>query len=112
KVYLCPTRRGTDTGFSTGEPAPDRPGGLSDYATSTGTTDNPANPSFSDGMIIIGSWTFTDTSNTKVARWGSQTKITDVADGTSNTLMIGEKHVRPMSRWGKNEDRSVFNGAN
>jgi hypothetical protein len=63
-------------------------------------------------MIIIGSWAFSDSSNTKLAKWSSQTKLTDCVDGTSNTLMIGEKHVRPSSQWGKNEDRSVYNGSN
>src|SRR5262249_24112359 len=33
-------------------------------------------------------------------------------DGTSNTFMFGEKHVRPNSLRGKNEDRSVFGGQN
>jgi hypothetical protein len=35
-----------------------------------------------------------------------------IIDGTSNTLMFGEKHVRPNSLRGKNEDRSIFGGQN
>src|SRR5947207_2645706 len=33
-----------------------------------------------------------------------------IRDGTSNTLMIGEKHIRPASLRGKSEDRSIFDG--
>ena len=40
------------------------------------------------------------------------TNIGSITDGTSNTLLIGEKYVRPAMRWGKNEDRSIFGGQN
>src|SRR5262249_27158790 len=35
-----------------------------------------------------------------------------ITDGASNTLMFGEKHIRPNSLRGKNEDRSIFGGQN
>jgi prepilin-type processing-associated H-X9-DG protein len=40
----------------------------------------------------------------------SRSKFATIIDGTSNTLLIGEKHVRPNSFQGKNEDRSIFDG--
>ena len=47
---------------------------------------------------------------TRITSWQSQTTLSTIADGTSNTFMIGEKYVRPDMRWGKNEDRSIYNG--
>ena len=42
--------------------------------------------------------------------WKHPTNFASILDGTSNTLMIGEKYVRPDMRWGRNEDRSIYNG--
>jgi hypothetical protein len=39
-------------------------------------------------------------------------KFASITDGTSNTLLVGEKHIRPGSRNGMNEDRSIFSGSN
>src|SRR5207247_10724600 len=57
---------------------------------------------------------FADTApgGTKVLSFKGFTNLTTIVDGTSNTLLIGEKHIRPNSRNGKNEDRSVYNSAN
>src|SRR5207253_1678688 len=49
---------------------------------------------------------------TVITSWKSQTNLTAITDGTSNTLLIGEKHIRPSSRDGKVEDRSIFSGTN
>ena len=49
---------------------------------------------------------------TILTSWTGQLKFSSITDGTSNTLMFGEKHVRPNSLRGKNEDRSVFGGQN
>jgi hypothetical protein len=38
--------------------------------------------------------------------------LANITDGTSNTLFFGEKHIRPLSYWSKNEDRSIFGGQN
>jgi hypothetical protein len=38
--------------------------------------------------------------------------LANITDGTSNTILFGEKHIRPNSLRGKNEDRSIFGGQN
>jgi prepilin-type N-terminal cleavage/methylation domain-containing protein len=125
KVYFCPSRRNAASmPFSTGETdslgrySGSYPGGLGDYA-SCGGTDN------SDGALMIGNATgvlpdgTVVTNNfdqkpagTRITSWSSQTRIADILDGTSNTLLIGEKFVRRSSQWGKNEDRSIFQSDN
>jgi prepilin-type N-terminal cleavage/methylation domain-containing protein/prepilin-type processing-associated H-X9-DG protein len=131
KTYICPGRRSTDVGFSKGDhpsptaanPTPDsalppRPGGLSDYASCGGSNgDNGAlmiggNPK---GVLADGKtpgpaavdWAHAPL-GIRLTSWKSQTTLATITDGTSNTLLIGEKHIRPNSRDGKNEDRSVF----
>jgi hypothetical protein len=37
-------------------------------------------------------------------------RFADIAVGATNTFLFGEKHIRPNSLRGKNEDRSVFSG--
>ncbi len=44
--------------------------------------------------------------------WRGQVSLPSITDGTSNTLMFGEKHIRPNSLRGKQEDRSIFGGQN
>ncbi|MBN9120279.1 MAG: DUF1559 domain-containing protein [Planctomycetes bacterium] len=90
-------------------------GGLTDYAACFGTG---ANGSNSNGAIIptanMANTTTTDASGNPVlkAGWRGQLNLLGITDGTSNTLMFGEKHIRPNSLRGKNEDRSVFGGQN
>jgi prepilin-type processing-associated H-X9-DG protein len=138
-IYFCPARRGPDVGLSvaTGDTvstqdvpshpqygsATHRPGGLSDYAACNGTTGN----LIGDGAMVIGivkaalkpdGTPWKPVSNlsasppgTKITNWKGRIGLADITDGTSTTLLIGEKHVRPENRWGKNEDRSVYNGS-
>jgi prepilin-type N-terminal cleavage/methylation domain-containing protein len=130
-IYFCPSRRtASSVGYSVNDtslssPAKGlgpRPGGLSDYAACVGNDDANERPR---GPLMIAKFVGTTpsgqsvTSNmdttpigTVVSTWQSQTTLTDITDGTSNTLLIGEKHVRPASRDGMNEDRSVFASSN
>jgi prepilin-type N-terminal cleavage/methylation domain-containing protein/prepilin-type processing-associated H-X9-DG protein len=108
KVLHCPGR--PDFVLSVGDFASPG-GGLSDYAASFGTE---ALYDKSNGAIIPvnGPYGKDARGNTILLSWRGQLDLTSITDGTSNTFMFGEKHVRPKSLRGKNEDRSVFGGQN
>ncbi len=91
---------------------------MSDYA-SCGANDD------ASGVLTIGNATGVDpngnivTANfsssppgTRITKWSGQTTLLDVTDGTSKTVMIGEKFIRKASLNGKNEDRSIFSSMN
>jgi prepilin-type N-terminal cleavage/methylation domain-containing protein/prepilin-type processing-associated H-X9-DG protein len=105
-VYACPSRPAHV--LSVGDFRPDG-AALTDYAASFGTH---AAYTSSVGAIIpnfpdVG----VDGSGNPILRtWRGQLNLLSITDGTSNTTMFGEKHVRPNSLRGKNEDRSVFGG--
>ncbi len=110
KTYLCPSRPApvlSNNDFAT--PG----GGLSDYAPNFGTIPGVNNVTRNDGPIIEASQTFAVSGGfTIVTQWSGRFKITDITDGTSNTLFFGEKHIRPNSLRGMAEDRSIFGGQN
>lgn len=107
-MYHCPSR--PDFVLSTGDFAPGG-GGLTDYAAAFGTAANFTN---SNGAIIPTNppQSFDGSGNPIYTTWRGSLNLLSITDGTSNTLMYGEKHVRPNSLRGKNEDRSVFGGQN
>jgi hypothetical protein len=39
-------------------------------------------------------------------------RLANVTDGTSQTMLIGEKNVRKTIKWGTNEDRNVYGFTN
>jgi prepilin-type N-terminal cleavage/methylation domain-containing protein/prepilin-type processing-associated H-X9-DG protein len=108
KTYHCPSR--PDFVLSTGDFVP-AGGALTDYAACFGPD---ALTEKSTGAIIPTIPQFsTDASGNKiVVNWRGQLTLSSITDGTSNTVMFGEKHVRPDSLRGKNEDRSIFGGQN
>jgi len=112
KTLLCPSRQ--PPVLSTGDFA-NPGGGLSDYAASFGIA---ASGSNSNGAIIptanMAQTTGVDASGVPIVKpgWRSQVDFASILDGTSNTTLIGEKHIRPNSLRGKNEDRSIFGGQN
>jgi prepilin-type N-terminal cleavage/methylation domain-containing protein len=105
-VYRCPGR--PNFVLSTGDFATPG-GGLSDYAACFGTDADGAN---SNGAIIPMRAPAAVFSGTTLLSFSGQLNMLTITDGTSNTLMFGEKHIRPNSLRGKNEDRSVYGGQN
>lgn len=88
-------------------------GGLGDYLPNYGTIPG-VNNANADGPIVWASHTTgTDaTGNTIILSWNGRVKIGGLTDGTSNTAVYGEKHIRPSSLRGRNEDRSIFFSVN
>jgi prepilin-type N-terminal cleavage/methylation domain-containing protein len=110
-VYHCPSRPAFV--LSTGDFTTPG-GGLGDYGACFGSG---ANGSSSNGAIIPdadmnNTATYDASGNPILLSWRAQLTLVGITDGTSNTLMFGEKHVRPNSLRGKNEDRSIFGGQN
>jgi prepilin-type N-terminal cleavage/methylation domain-containing protein/prepilin-type processing-associated H-X9-DG protein len=107
-VYHCPSRPPfvlSKGDFTAGG------GGLSDYAASFGTG---AQFDRSNGAVIPTNppQTTDSVGNPIYTTWRGELTFASVTDGTSQTFLFGEKHVRPNSLRGKNEDRSVFGGQN
>jgi prepilin-type N-terminal cleavage/methylation domain-containing protein/prepilin-type processing-associated H-X9-DG protein len=112
---------GTQGGIN-GEPLP---GSTSDYAAVAGTDPTPAdkydcgcptpgpgpgcrsvlgacyNSDCANGSMILGRWTPDPTNSARILDWSSRTNFASVADGLSNTLLIGEKYV-PLTVFGSN----------
>ena len=126
-TYFCPARRGppqvstqNDDILSPFETSGHVSGTVSDYACSAGY--GPAgvwNWINSNGAMIMGEGT-TDPPTipagyyapplARLLTWKSRTSYRSLVDGTSSTILIGEKHVRP-SRWGiAQEDGAIYNG--
>jgi prepilin-type N-terminal cleavage/methylation domain-containing protein len=129
-IFFCPSRRSASAlGFSVNDvsnaPASALgafPGGLGDYACNGGndSTHNRARGAMTfsrargitpSGQIITGSFDASPV-GTLITSFEGVVNIASITDGTSNTLLIGEKHIRPNSRDGRNEDRSIFSGCN
>jgi hypothetical protein len=88
-------------------------GGLGDYAPNYGTIPGVNNVN-ADGPIVWANNTESQDANGNwiITNWKGRLTLGDIVDGTSNTLVYGEKHVRPSTRRGTNEDRSIFGGQN
>jgi prepilin-type N-terminal cleavage/methylation domain-containing protein len=100
-VYFCPSRRdvATEPRLSTGE---SQPGALGDYGACTGTT----------GLDIYNSSLSPDPPNGAfhTGLRGKGVRLAEITDGTSNTLLIGEKQV-PTGKTGMQQwDCSMYDG--
>jgi prepilin-type N-terminal cleavage/methylation domain-containing protein len=100
-VYQCPTRNRsgqlskTMDAPSNGTAATTGHGSLGDYAAVDGYshTDPPFRRESAAGMLIVANGASGIVPS--IAGWKSRTTLQSVTDGTSQTLMIGEKHVNP-----------------
>jgi prepilin-type N-terminal cleavage/methylation domain-containing protein len=119
KTYYCPTRRSSGQlslreapSWTQGNTQNYPPGALGDYAACLGTFTDPANPTgtlaiwsspSSNGAFGYGNQNFTGTQNSRT--------LLMITDGTSNTFLVGEKHV-PMGWLGRAEygDLAIYNG--
>jgi len=106
KTYQCPSYPDPVLSDSTDA----QPGGLSSYAGNAGTNDD--NGAMADGVMPVAGVEMIqgNQQNFRLLKWRGRLALIDITDGTANTLLFGEKHIRPESMRGKNEDRSVFYG--
>jgi prepilin-type processing-associated H-X9-DG protein len=125
-IYFCPSRRGVPMTPSADFPkasdlaagAMPRPGGMSDYANCGGSNG-------SDGALVEASnWKTSPPGvnldalsplpplGTLCLSFSSQTNFNKITDGTSNTLLLGEKFVLPADFPGNGTDGSVYSSGN
>ena len=128
--YYCPSRRSDKVISTIGddvqspyETSMHVPGTVADYACSAGYGPNGHwNWVHSDGAFIVGRGV-TDPpapANTpdgwfpapgaKLISWESRTSFASITDGTSHTIIVGEKHVRPQWQGIAPEDGAIYNG--
>jgi prepilin-type N-terminal cleavage/methylation domain-containing protein len=112
-VYFCPSRRRCTAAYSNDTPS----GGLSDFASCGGRGPNDnvtpeGQPNqYAHGAMLCARWTMQATP-LRVASWQGLVRIANVTDGTSNTILMGEKNVRRTTKWGTAEDRTVLGFTN
>jgi prepilin-type N-terminal cleavage/methylation domain-containing protein len=97
-IYYCSSRKtaprmgpGVSRAFP-GFPAKPAPGAQSDYAACAGHNTN-----LDNGAMMFANATFTPPPpQPQGIKWFSQTAFADILDGLSNTIFVGEKHLRPL----------------
>lgn len=124
-LYSCPSRREgglisiqNDDILSPYETSGHVPGIVSDYACSAGF--GPGwNWIHSKGALVMGSGvTEPETApegnfappGARLVSWNSRTTYASLIDGTSHTILVGEKHVRPTHQGIAQEDGAIYNG--
>ena len=118
-IFFCPSRRtSASAGFSISGDRPDvgfagsrdhYAGALGDYACCVGTSvEGDWSGDGGNGAVIVASWSYQVGFRQPqvIANWKSQTKFSNIRDGLTNTIFIGEKHVLPGT-FGTNTPASV-----
>jgi prepilin-type N-terminal cleavage/methylation domain-containing protein len=110
KTYFCPSRRSAGQSQLSTNERNNRPGALSDYAAVEGNGRQADQPTSLGPLVTATNYVFTGSGSARLlVSWSSVTNMASVTDGTSNTALIGEKHV-PQRRFGQGPwDSSVFN---
>src|SRR5262249_49727675 len=119
-AYFCPSRRGpgevsTSGDVQDGTTNPSVPGALADYGGCTGLTSNDywwtVNSDGTPNTPCVGVFKLANNWSKGGSRYQRGVRITEIRDGTSNTLMVGEKHVR-LGKFGTSDgyDGSAYNG--
>lgn len=112
-AFFCPSRRAPNMVFSTDTP----PGALSDYAAcggrgpNDGVNVNGVIHENATGAMTCARWTL-NAGKDQIVNWRGVVSLSSIIDGTSNTFLIGEKHVRRDTKFGTLEDRSVYTSKN
>lgn len=117
-AYYCPSRRMPPQTSKSGD-KPDNskpngnhlPGALSDYAACSGDFNYAGwfDGVNANGAIYTGQYT-TNPSGTVIKTWRGRVPLALILDGTSNTLLVGEKHV-PQNQFTIGVgDGSIYNG--
>jgi hypothetical protein len=121
-VYYCPGRRSPGaTGLSTSGDVPDNsnpdalnhPGALGDYAGCAGDFNYASwYDSLNANGVVYAGMVHTQAGN-NITSWQGRLTLVGITDGTSNTMMVGEKQV-PQAKYGiggaGGGDGSIFNG--
>jgi len=114
KLFYCPTRqRPQEWSFNNAKDTKAGtfyPGAVTDYACSSGDRDSYGgylDDKKANGAIIVGDATVV---KGIVMKWRSRTSLSSLSDGTSNTILIGEKHVRPVALGLAAGDFAAYNG--
>ena len=126
--YYCPTRRGGkntismqgDDILSPFETSGHVPGTVSDYACSAGHGPPGVwNWIKSNGAMVMGKGLtepptvpvgYFAPPGAKLLTWQSRTTYASIEDGLSHTILVGEKHVRPLGQQISPEDGAIYNG--